>query len=97
MEPKIPEGHDIEAEINGGRPSIALLSTRFLEAEQPYLNYHFNVITGFENNFVFANDPLRNEENGGKKKYKMSDFLYGLYVTCGGDLDNGSILKIRKK
>lgn len=93
---KIPEIEDIQKSIKEKSPLIALLTTIFATGKKPKFNFHFNVITGIDEKYVYVNDPLP-DQRGGKKKYQINDFLFGLYASSYGDLDNGSLLKISKK
>jgi len=94
---KIPTKEDIEKEIKEKRPVGALLTSHFLTGkEDPIFNFHFNLITGIDKNFIYVNDPLW-DERGGKKKHPINDFFYGIYASAYGDLDNACLLKARKK
>ncbi len=93
---KMPSKEDIDEEIKQNRPVCALLTTNFLYGEKPVFNFHFNVITGLENDKIYANDPLW-DERGGEKVYNIDEFFYGIYASAYGDLDNASLLKIKKK
>jgi len=100
---KIPDENDIEEEINIGRPLIAFLTNAALykeniaEKHKKDFSYTFHsvVITGLEDDKVFVNDPYA-EEYGGTKEYPIEDFLFAMYSSSLGDLDNGSLIKIRK-
>ena len=92
---KIADKQDIITEIKNKRPICALLTSNFLYRKKPGFNFHFNLVTGIDNKYVYVNDPLWNN-NGGKKRYKISDFFYGVYASCYGDLDNASLMKIKK-
>jgi hypothetical protein len=92
---KIPGVDDIQKGIKEKTPMIALLTTNFLTELEPEFNFHFNVITGIDKDFVYLNDPSPNQD-GGRKKCRINDFLFGLYAASYGDLDNGSLLKISK-
>lgn len=96
IEVHAPNRNDIESEISHGRPLGALMTTRFLNGKTPRLNFHFNVITGIDKKFVYTNDPA-DGVMGGKKKYLIEDFFYGLYTSAYGDIDNACLIKIRKK
>ncbi len=93
---KIPGVVDIKKSIKQRSPLIALLTTLFLTEIEPEFNFHFNVVTGIDKDFVYLNDPLP-DNWGGKKECNINDFLFGLYASSYGDLDNGSLLKISKK
>lgn len=89
IEVKIPNKDDIISEIGQGRPLVALLTTDFMTYKIPCFNSHFNVITGISSSFVYANDPSW-DKSGGKNKYRISDFFYGLYSN------RGHLMKIKK-
>lgn len=92
---KIPGVDDIQNSLKDNSPIIALLTTVFLTEKKPKFNFHFNVVTGFSNQYVYINDPLP-DRRGGKKKCLVNDFLFGVHTSVYADLDNGSLLKIKK-
>ena len=94
---KIPNIQDIQESIKKKSPLIALLTTNFIGWTKPGFNFHFNVIDGIDNKYVYLNDPLIVSEWWGKIKCNINDFFFGLYASTYGDLDNGSLLKITKK
>ncbi|MFH1431975.1 MAG: C39 family peptidase [archaeon] len=93
---KIPDKEDILVEIKEKRPLMALMTSNFLVGPNPNFDFNFNVITGIDERYVYVNDPSWNE-HGGKQKHNVADFLYGVYVSSYGDLDNGCLIKIKKK
>ncbi|EKD56494.1 MAG: hypothetical protein ACD_58C00168G0002 [uncultured bacterium] len=95
IELKIPNADDVKNEIDNKRPLITILTPNIFESDKPEFNLHFNVVTGYKDNFVYANDSLWNHR-GGKKKYLMSDFLYSVYSSAYSCCDNASLLKINK-
>ncbi|MBS3172355.1 C39 family peptidase [Candidatus Woesearchaeota archaeon] len=92
---KIPSKEDIIEEIKYNRPITALMTTNFLNYNEPKFNFHFNVITGIDNEFVYVNDPWPDNTNG-KKKHKINEFFYGIYASAYADLDNACLIKIKK-
>lgn len=92
---RIPTVEDIKKEIASGRPLLALLTDRFLASYITGFNFHCHVVTGIDDKLIHANDPAQ-DRFGGKKKYPINDYMYGLYASAHGDLDNASIMKIRK-
>lgn len=96
IEVKIPEEADIRQELKAKSPPIAILTSNFLFAAKPRYNFHFNVVTGIDDSHVYVNDPLW-DERGGKHKYKIADFLFGIYTSSAGAFDNPSLIRIRKK
>ncbi len=93
---KIPDEADISKELNVKRPVAALMTTNFLDGKNPVFNFHFNVITGIDDKYIYANDPLW-DERGGNKRYLKKDFFYGLYASAYADLDNASLMIIKPK
>jgi len=73
------------------------MTTNFLNREKPAFNFHFNIITGYDDTYIYANDPLVPEEGGGIKKYEHQSFFYGLYASTFGDLDNACFIKLKKR
>lgn len=96
VSPKILEIKDITTEIKEKRPMIALIIANFLNSDKPSFNLHFNVITGYDKDHIYANDPLW-DKRGWEKKYKKSDFLYSIFASVGKDIDTATLIKIRKK
>ena len=88
---RIPDINDIKKEINQKRPLLALMTSNFIFGRKPGFNFHSNVITGIDNKYIYTNDPLW-DNRGGKKKYLINDFIFGLYASCYGDLDNASLI-----
>jgi len=97
MDVKIPAIEDIQSEIDNNNPVGALMTTNFINNNAPRFNFHFNVITGYDKDKVYTNDPLWDKTIGGKKKYTIQQFYYGLYASAYGDIDNASLMKIRMK
>jgi hypothetical protein len=93
---KVPALEDIKAEIDNKRPVCALMTSNFLFGKAPGFNFHYNVITGYDDKYFYANDPLW-DERGGKKKYEINDFFYALYASAYEDLDNASLMLVKKK
>ena len=92
---QIPDEHDIREEVEAERPLIALLTSLFLtDKNPPVFNAHFNVITGIDEESVYVQDPLPDE--GGEHRYPIKDYLYGVYASAAADIDNASIIKIKK-
>ncbi|HIH39222.1 TPA: hypothetical protein HA219_00645 [Candidatus Woesearchaeota archaeon] len=91
---RIPCREDVQEEIDSKRPLCALMTTNFIYSDKPVFNFHFNVVTGIDDNYVYVNDPLW-DGRGGKNKYTITEFLYGLYASAYGDLDNASLIKIK--
>jgi len=92
---KIPDQEDVREEIENKRPMGSLLTSNFLKGSQNIFNFHFNLITGIDDKFIYVNDPLW-DERGGSHQYSINDFFFGLYASAYGDLDNCCLLKIKK-
>lgn len=90
---KIPNENDVRQEIEQGRPVGALLTSNFLNSSTPRFNFHFNLITGIDSKNIYVNDPWPGKR-GGKQKYKLGDFFFGIYSSMYGDLDNGCLIKV---
>lgn len=93
---KIPDESDIINEIKNKKPLGALMTTNFIYGKEPKFNFHFNIITGIDDKYIYVNDPLP-DSMGGKKKYSKKDFFYGLYASAYGDLDNASLILVKPK
>ena len=91
---KLPGIDDIKEELQDGRPVGALVTTNFIQHQKPIFNFHFNVITGIDEERIYVNDPLW-DERGGRKEYTHREFLYALHATAYGDYDNASLLIIK--
>ncbi len=92
---KIPSAEDIRQEIKKKRPLITLLTSNYLLGKKPKFNFHFNIITGIDKRFIYVNDPFPDARDG-KHKYRIQEYLFGIYASAYGDIDNASIMKIRK-
>lgn len=93
---KVPTIEDIREEISNDRPLGALITSNFLLFDKANFNFHFNIITGIDEKYIYVNDPMW-DYRGGKQKYEIDDFIYAVYASAYGDLDNASIMKIKKK
>ena len=93
---KIPCKDDINGEINEKRPLLALMTSNFLVGAKPNFDFNFNVVTGIDDKYVYVNDPSWNE-HGGKQKHIVTDFIYGVHASSYGDLDNGCLIKVKKR
>jgi len=93
--PRIPDVKTIKTEIKNKRPILVLLTSNFLTGTKRKFNFHFNVITGIDKIHIYVNDPLMGIR-GGRKKYKISDYFYAIHTSAYGDLDNASLMTIKK-
>lgn len=93
---EVPDTNHVIESINDNQPIIPILTTRFLIASSgnQKFNFHSNVITGIDEEYVYVNDPAYGEY-GGKLKHKISDYFYGFYAAAYGDLDNSSFLRVK--
>ena len=88
---------DVHEEIKHRRPLITLLTSKYLRATKPDFNMHFNAITGIDKKYIYINDPSGNPQHGGRHKFKIEDYFYGIYASAFGGADNAALMKIRKK
>ena len=88
---KIPKKEDIQKSINNGLPIISLMTSSFLFGDIDF-NFHFNVVTGYNKNYLFVNDPLQEYEGCKDKKIPIDQFLFGIHSSCFNCYDNGSII-----
>lgn len=86
---KIPSEEDIRKEIQAERPVGAVLASRYLYERTPFLNSHANVIVGIRKQDIFVHDPVW-DGAGGKKKYRIEDYIYGIHAN------NGELLCVRR-
>lgn len=102
---KVPNREDLKEEIKKGRPLVVFLTNATLyekniaEAKGKDFGYTFHsmVAIGFDESqdTVLINDPY-DGEYGGEKEYSMDEFLFAVYSSSLGDLDNGCFMKIKK-
>jgi hypothetical protein len=92
----IPFAEDVREEIKEKRPLGALLTSNYLLGNEPRFNFHFNLITGIDAEFVYLNDPLI-DKRGGKQRFKIDEYFYGIYASAYAELDNACLMKARKK
>lgn len=93
---KIPDEEDLREEITHGRPVVALLTSNFLTGRKPGVNFHFNLVTGIDEKSVYVNDPLPGLR-GGRRRYSIQDFFFGIHASTLGDFDNGSLMKVDRR
>ncbi len=93
----IPSKIIVKNELLAGRPVGTILTSNFLlMTDKPRFNFHFNVITGMTDETITVNDPAWGAY-GGEHTYDIDDFFYGVYASAFGDLDNASLLLVKKK
>ena len=52
------------------------------------------MVTGYDSERVFANDPDWKDEFGGKHAHTIHDYFYAVYANVYGFIDGASIMKI---
>ena len=95
IEIKIPTKNDIQKSIQKKEPLIVNLTTNFLVLDKPIFNLHYNTIYGIDEQHIYAIDP-RADEKGGKQKYTYEEYMYAIHSTNFADIDNGTIMTIKK-
>src|SRR3989344_4462690 len=90
----IPTLKEIRQETNAGRPVIALVQNSIWYSRvpgRPFSDiFHLVVITGVDDAYVYINDP--HWKFGGQVKHTHEEFLFALYSSSLGDVDNGSVI-----
>ncbi|MDO8425136.1 MAG: C39 family peptidase [bacterium] len=96
--PRVPLMSDIEVEVNEERPVFIPLTHWFLHNTDlpPRFSIHFNVVTGIDQENVYVNDPDWGEEFGGQHAIDRDAFLYAMYASAKGGVDDACIMKVRK-
>ncbi|MBP7006052.1 hypothetical protein KBB27_02945 [Patescibacteria group bacterium] len=99
ISPRVPTLHDIQDEIESGRPVLAPITHWFLHetASLPRFTIHFNIVSGVDNESIFVNDPDWGDTLGGKHQISRENFLYALYASAKGGIDDACILKAQKQ
>lgn len=97
--PRVPTVDDIKKELSAKRPLISLLTHWFLHDSgmKPRFTFHFNVITGIDPKFIYVNDPDWGDELGGQHKHEIGNYLYAMYASAYGALDNASLMIVKKR
>ncbi|MBI2667355.1 C39 family peptidase [Candidatus Woesearchaeota archaeon] len=67
---RVPTINDIKEEISERRPLGALITSNFLLFDKASFNFHFNLITGIDDKFIYVNDPMW-DYRGGKHEYPI--------------------------
>lgn len=91
---KIPNQSDIQKNIETWSLMISIMTYKFLFHDTPKFDFHYNVITGIDENHIYANDP--GSTYGGKQKYSIESFFYALYATAFSGIGRASLLCISK-
>ncbi len=93
--PRIPSPKDIKKWIDQHSPLLTIMTSNFLWSSLPSFNFHFHVITWIDKSYVYVNDPMYGGF-GGQKKIPIDTYMYSIYASAHGDLDNAALLLIRK-
>lgn len=98
LTPRIPTLKDIEEEMRHQRPVLVPVTHWFLHESDlpPRFSIHFNVITGIDNESVAVNDPDWGDEFGGAHVIDRDAFLFAMYASAKGGIDDACVMKIRK-
>ena len=98
VEVAIPTLDHIRAEIDQGRPLIALGTSRFLYGLRG-MNFHFTVVTGYDDEYIYINNPglLPDGTPTGKGRHPIDQWFYCLYSSGYADMDNASLLMLTPK
>ena len=97
--PRVPTFKHIQDEIEAERPVLVPITHWFLHEtnSSPRFSIHFNVVTGIDEQAVVVNDPDWGETLGGAHRIERDNFLYALYASAKGGIDDACILKARKR
>ena len=93
---KIPDIKDVRDEIEAGRPLLVTTDTNFLYGDTGMYFLHANTITGIDDTHIYVNDSYW-DYRGGKHKYLVSDYMFGIHMATHGNFNNGSLLKIKPR
>lgn len=92
---KIPDKGDVLNSLAEKSPLIVGLTNNFLVLDEPVFNLHYNVINGVDDSHVHVLDP-RADEFGGVVRYSFDDFFYAVHSSVYADIDNGSLMVVKK-
>lgn len=97
LTPRIPTVEDICEEIDQKRPLFSSLTHRLLFRREfrPRYSFHFNVVTGYDSQRIYVNDPDWGDF-GGVHKHDINNYLYAIYANVYGFIDGGSIMKVTR-
>lgn len=91
---KYVETSDITSEIQRDRPVLAALTTNFMYPEVAAgHSEHFNVMTGFDHQNFYLNDPGA-QMQGIKRKKPKKDIIFAIHSNTGRSVEGGTILKV---
>jgi len=92
---EIPSAKIIENAVSEKQPVISCIISSVVLADKPGVDYHFDLVTGFDEENFYLNDSIW-DYRGGKKKILKEDYLYGIYSSAVGSLDNACLITISK-
>ena len=96
--PRIPLLSDIEEEVSQERPVFVPITHWFLHKTNmsPRFSIHFNIVTGIDGKQVYVNDPDWGVDFGGRHAIQRDAFLYAMYASAKGGIDDACIMKVKK-
>jgi hypothetical protein len=96
--PCVPTFNDIEEEIAAKRPVLVPVTHWFLHESNlpPRFSIHFNIVTGIDADAIAVNDPDWGDEFGGRHVVDRDAFLYAMYASAKGGIDDACIMKIKR-
>ncbi|MDO8571878.1 MAG: C39 family peptidase [bacterium] len=99
LTPCIPTFENIQQEIDHKRPLICSLTHGLLFKNnfKPKFNFHFNIVTGYDEKNIHVNDPDWVDDFGGKHAHTIHEYLYAMYANVYGFIDGSSLMKVKKK
>lgn len=97
--PRVPLLKDLEEEIEAARPVLVPITHWFLHQTDlpPRFSIHFNIVTGFDESTISVNDPDWGKPFGGRHTIKRNDFLYAMYASAKGGIDDACIMKVKRR
>lgn len=90
----IPSIDTVKEHVDAERPVGACATTWFHDDIGTGMNYHFIVATGYDENYVYVNDPNPDHTDNGRTRYTHDEFLYAVHTTVPGDFDNGALFTV---
>ncbi len=99
ISPRVPTLADIQEEIEAKRPVLVPITHWFLHKTEmpPRFSIHFNIVTGIEEKTVSVNDPDWGDVLGGAHVVDRDHFLYAMYASAKGGIDDACLLKATKR
>jgi len=81
--------------VDAGHPVGTCATTHFKTETERTMNFHFLVVTGYDEDYVYVNDPKPPYTEDGTARYTHEAFTYAVHATVMGDLDNGSMFVVK--